>query len=164
MASALVGCGELWSEATVVLDAELCSVEDVRLAVQLFPRGWFSSGNRLLRGPDVPEDPSALLPMTLSAEEQVGGDLPARAAVLLPRAAWGQLAWVHLSWPAIPELGLEPAHTRTGVQACFHSDSNHNPAPAHTVYIHVHPLAEDRAQHLARQVGRSIVGPSENGW
>ncbi|MCX5409915.1 hypothetical protein OHA37_39510 [Streptomyces sp. NBC_00335] len=167
MAQLLVGCGELWENATVGLDAELCRVEEVLEALEVFPQGWYSGGDSLLRGVDLPRDATALaglLPMKLSVEEPVDSDLLERAAGVLRKASWGQIDWMALSWPAVPELDLGPEHARTGVQACFNSDADGNPATNHTVYVHVRPFTEERAQHLAKQIGHEIVGPSEQGW
>ncbi|MEU9032141.1 hypothetical protein AB0D46_32505 [Streptomyces sp. NPDC048383] len=172
VAELLVGCGDLPADATVNLDAGLSRVDDVRCAARLFPRALFPralfwGGDSYLRGPELPQDDAvlaSLLPLTVSMEAPVASDLLTRAAEVLSRATWGQLAWMALSWPAVPELGLEPEHARTGVQACFNINANHEPATAHTVYAHVHPQAGERAQHLARQIGHHITGPSEHGW
>ncbi|MDV9193755.1 hypothetical protein R6L23_37040 [Streptomyces sp. SR27] len=167
MAVSLVGCGELWEEASVDLDAELLRVEDVVRAREVFPQGWFSGGGEHFRGVDLPNDVgvlAGLLPMMLSVEEPVGSALLDRAPEVLRRAGWGQIAWMALSWPAVPELGLGPEHARTGVQACFGTDANHEPAPGHTVYVHVRPWEDERAQHLAQQIGHDVVGPGEHGW
>lgn len=167
VAVSLVGCGELWEWASVDLDAELLHVEDVIRAREVFPQGWFSGGGEHFRGVDLPDDAAMLarlLPMTLSVVEPVEGDLLERAPQVLHHAGWGQITWMALSWPAVPELDLGPEHARTGVQACFGADAGHEPAPGHTVYVHVRPHEEDRAQHLARQIGHDVVGPSEYGW
>ncbi|MFD3776361.1 hypothetical protein [Streptomyces sp. NPDC058612] len=167
VAVALTGCGELWEGASVDMDAELLQVEDVVSAREAFPQGWFSGGGEHFRGIDLPDDVvvlARLLPMTLSVVEPVEGDLLDRAPQVLHLAGWGQVTWMALSWPAVPELDLGPEHARTGVQACFGIDANHRPAPGHTVYVHVHPSAGERAQHLARQIGHRVVGPSEPGW
>ncbi|WP_327411900.1 hypothetical protein [Streptomyces sp. NBC_01233] len=162
-----MGDARAYPGATVDLDAELCRVEDVLKAREMFPQGWYSGGGWHFRGIDLPGDATALtgmLPLTLSVAEPVGSDLPERAAGVLPAASWGQIAWMALSWPAVPELDLGPEHARTGVQACFNSDANHEPAAGYTVYAHVHPFAGERAQHLARQIGHDVVGPGEHGW
>ncbi|WP_405942928.1 hypothetical protein [Streptomyces sp. NBC_00207] len=134
---------------------------------ELFPHGWYSGGGSHFRGTDLPCDTTALtsmLPLTLSVAEPVGSDLLEKAANVLPTASCGQIAWMALSWPAVPELDLGPEHARTGVQACFNIDANHEPTAGYTVYAHVHPLAGERAQHLARQIGHDVVGPGEHGW
>ncbi|MFD3940167.1 hypothetical protein ACFWSF_35660 [Streptomyces sp. NPDC058611] len=167
VAVALTGCGELWEGASIDLDAALLQVEDVARAREVFPQGWFSGGGEHFLGVDLPDDAAMLarlLPMTLSAVEPVEGDLLDRASQVLHLAGWGQVTWMALSWPAVPELELGPEHARTGVQACFGIDANHRPAPGHGVYVHVHPSAGERAQHLARQIGHRVVGPSEPGW
>lgn len=172
VAELLVERGELWVTATVDLDAGLSQVDEVRCAAELFPHSLFPlalfhGGGAYLRGPELPQDDAALaslLPLTLSVAAPVESDLLGRAPAILSRAAWGQLAWMALSWPAVPELGLGPDGSRTGVQACFSIDADHEPAVGHTVYVHVHPYAGERARHLARQIGHDIVGPSEDGW
>ncbi|MFD7324313.1 hypothetical protein ACFV9D_25010 [Streptomyces sp. NPDC059875] len=167
VAASLVECGELWEGASVDLDAELVCVEDVLKAREVFPQGWFSGAGSHFQGADLPEgaaELAGLLPMKLSVEEPVEGDLLERALDVLRGAGWGQIAWMALSWPAIPELGLGPEHARTGVQACFGIDANHEPATGHTVYAHVRPHEEERAQHLARRIGHDVIGPSEHGW
>ncbi|MEU7297081.1 hypothetical protein AB0A76_28415 [Streptomyces exfoliatus] len=167
VAVSLVGCGELSEGASVDLDAELVRVEDVVRAREVFPRGWFSGGGEHFRGVDLPDDAAVLaglLPMMLSVVEPVEGDLLDRAPEVLGQAGWGQIAWMALSWPAVPELGLGPEHARTGVQACFGADANHEPIPGHTVYVHVRPGEDERAQHLAQQIGHGVIGPGEHGW
>lgn len=167
VAVSLVGCGELSEGASVDLDAELLRVENVVRAREVFPQGWFSGGGEHFRGVDLPDDAAVLaglLPMMLSVEEPVEGDLLDRAPKVLRQAGWGQIAWMALSWPAVPELGLGPEHARTGVQACFGTDANHEPAPGHTVYVHVRPGEDERAQRLAQQIGHDVIGPGEHGW
>ncbi|MEU8776815.1 hypothetical protein [Streptomyces sp. NPDC048606] len=167
VAVALVGCGELREGATVDLDAELLGVEDVVTAREAFPRGLFVGGGEFLRGHDLPDDEallSRLLPMTLSVVEPVEGDLLDRAPRVLRRAAWGQVTWMALDWPAEPGFDLPPEYSDTGVQACFSADAAHDPAPGDTVYVHVRPYDQRRARLLARRIGHRVVGPPEYGW
>ncbi|MER5712212.1 hypothetical protein [Streptomyces sp. NPDC002122] len=167
VAVSLVGCGELQEGASVYLDAELFRVEDVVRARGVFPQGWFSGGGEHFRGVDLPDDAAVLarlLPMVLSVEEPVEGDLLEGAPEVLRQAGWGQIAWMALSWPAVPELDLGPEYSRTGVQASFGINANHEPASGHTVYVHVRPWEDERAQHLARRIGHDVIGPSEHGW
>ncbi|MEV5731427.1 hypothetical protein AB0N50_37725 [Streptomyces pharetrae] len=163
----LVRCGEVDEGAIVCLDAELCGIEDVLKARGLFPEAWFYHRRSDFRGAVLPDDAevlAGLLPMKLSAEEVLEGDILSKAVEVLPAAVWGQLAWMGLYWPAIPELGLDPEYSRTGVQACFNMDANYGPAMGHTVYVHVYPGEEDRARHLARLIGKDVIGPPEHGW
>ncbi|WP_351234285.1 hypothetical protein [Streptomyces sp. NPDC002133] len=167
VAASLVECGELAEGATVDLDAGLVRVEDVLKAREVFRRGWYSGSGEHFRGVDLPEDAgvlAGLLPVTLSVVEPWAGDLLERAPEVLRAATWGQIAWFALSWPAVPELSLGPEHARTGVQACFNIDANHEPVSGHTVYVHVRPDEGERAQHLARLIGHDVIGPSERGW
>ncbi|MEU5451918.1 hypothetical protein [Streptomyces californicus] len=167
VASSLVRCGEGHEGKTGYFDAELRDVDSVLTARDLFPGAWFSHGGADFRGADLPSDVAALaglLPMELDAENFLEGDVLSRAVTVLGSAVWGQLAWMALTWPAVPELGLGPEHARTGVQACFNIDANNEPVAGHTVYVHVHSSDEDRARHLARTVGQDLIGPPEHGW
>lgn len=79
-----MGDARAYPGATVDLDAELCRVEDVLKAREMFPQGWYSGGGWHFRGIDLPGDATALtgmLPLTLSVAEPVGSDLPERAAL-----------------------------------------------------------------------------------
>ncbi|MFE5940293.1 hypothetical protein ACFQ69_33580 [Streptomyces sp. NPDC056470] len=166
-AVSLVGCGELWEGADVDLDVELLRVEDVVRAREVFPQGWFAGVGEHFRGVGLPDDAAVLaglLPVRLSVVKPVEGGLLERAPPVLGRAGWGQVAWMELSWPAVPELDLGPEHARAGVQVCFGIDANHEPASGHTVYVHVHPYEDERAQHLARQIGHGVTGRGEQGW
>ncbi|MFD9604744.1 hypothetical protein [Streptomyces sp. NPDC059970] len=163
----LVRCGEGYEGETGYLDAELGDVDDVLKARNLFPDAWFSHRRSNFRGADLSDDAAVLtglLPMQLDAEEVLEGDVLSRAVEVLRPAVWGQLAWMALRWPAIPELGLGPEYARTGVQACFNIDANHEPVAGHTVYVHVYPGDGDRARHLARMIGKDVIGPPEHGW
>ncbi|WLQ38576.1 hypothetical protein P8A18_34195, partial (plasmid) [Streptomyces castrisilvae] len=167
VASELVRCGDRQEGKTGYFDAELRDVAGVLAARDLFPGAWFSHGGSDFRGADLPSDVAALaglLPLQLDAEDLLEGETLSRAVTVLGSAVWGQLAWMALTWPAVPELGLGPEHARTGVQACFNIDANHEPVAGHTVYVHVHPGDEDRARHLARTVGQDLIGPPEYGW
>ncbi|MER7722131.1 hypothetical protein ABTX99_35355 [Streptomyces flaveolus] len=167
VASDLVRCGEVDEGETVYLDAELRGIEDVLKARGLFPEAWFSHRRSDFRGVDLPDDAevlAGLLPMELAAEEVLEGDVLSKAVEVLPTAVWGQLAWMGPHWPAVPELDLGPEYSRTGVQACFTMDANHGPATGYTVYVHVYPGDDDRARHLARLIGKDVIGPPEHGW
>lgn len=166
-AVSLVGCGDLSVGAVVYLDAGLDRVEAVLRARELFPQASFSGGGSHFRGADLPggvSELAGLLPMTLTVEEPVSGDLVERAATVLREVSWGQISWMALSWPAVPGLGLPEERGRTGVQACFHVNAEGAPAVGHTVYAHVDPVEGERAEHLARQIGLKVVGPPEHGW
>ncbi|MEU1352117.1 hypothetical protein [Streptomyces sp. NPDC005795] len=166
-ASSLVRCGKGYEGETGYFGAELRDVDGVLTARDLFPGAWFSHGGSDFRGADLPGDTAALaglLPLQLDAEDLFEGEILSRAVTVLASAVWGQLAWMALTWPAIPELSLGPEYARTGVQACFDIDANHEPMAEHTVYLHVRPGDEDRARHLARTVGRGLIGPPEHGW
>ncbi|WUD70379.1 hypothetical protein OG937_45375 [Streptomyces sp. NBC_00510] len=149
------------------MDAELGDVADALKARELFPGALCSlGGSRLLAG-ELPKDPEAvarLLPGELSAEEVVGEDVLGRFLPLVASGARGQLAWMGLSWPAVPELGLDVEYARTGVQMCINSTAEHEPAVGHTVYVHVRRGEDERAHHLAHQVGQAVIGPGEEGW
>ncbi|MDX3574245.1 hypothetical protein [Streptomyces sp. ID05-47C] len=149
------------------IDAELQDVRDVMRARELFPEAVYTHRRSDFRGVDLPVGSAALaglLPMNLAAEEDLRGDVLSRAVEVLRPAVWGQLAWMGLSWPAVPELNLGPEYARTGVQACFNTDANLEPVTGHTVYVHVYPGDEERARHLARMIGKDVVGPPEHGW
>ncbi|PWJ02065.1 hypothetical protein DKG34_40655 [Streptomyces sp. NWU49] len=168
VASALVQCGEVRGDGTVCpdLDAELRDVDVALKARGLFPEARFFHRCSDFWSTELPDDAgvlAGLLPVELTVEE-VGEDILSRAVEVLRSAVWGQLAWMGLTWPAIPELDLGPEYARTGVQACFNIDANHEPVTGHTVYVHVYPGDEDRARHLARLVGKDIIGPPEHGW
>ena len=168
VASALVQCGEVRGDGTVCpdLDAELRDVDVALKARGLFPEARFFHRRSDFWSTELPDDAgvlAGLLPMELTAEE-IGEGILSRAVEVLRSAVWGQLAWMGLTWPAIPELDLGPEYARTGVQACFNIDANHEPVTGHTVYVHVYPGDEDRARHLARLVGEDVIGPPEHGW
>lgn len=165
VASALLRCGE-WG-GQVFLDAELVDVADALKARELFPGAWCSFGDSSLRAGELPEDPAAvarLLPGKLSVEEVVGEEILGRFLPLAASEAHGQLAWMGLRWPAVPELGLDVEYARTGVQMCINSTAEHEPAVGHAVYVHVRRGEDERAHHLAGQVGRAVIGPGEEGW
>ncbi|MFJ9856280.1 hypothetical protein ACIRVN_02110 [Streptomyces albogriseolus] len=166
----LVRCGEVDEGATVYLDldAELRGVDAVLKARNLFPEARFSHRRSDFWGTNLPDDAevlAGLLPMQFAAEEiSLEEDSRSRAVEVLRPAVWGQLACMGITWPAVPELDLEPEYARTGVQACFNIDANHEPVAGHTVYVHVYPGEEDRARHLARMIGKDVIGPPEHGW
>ncbi|MFV5998143.1 hypothetical protein ACNPQM_38685 [Streptomyces sp. NPDC056231] len=151
------------------MDAELARFDSVLRAHELFPEATYSSGDSFFHGEELPRDALALerlLPVRLSAEQEegVGRDALVGVVSLLEEAVWGQLAWMGVAWPAVPELGLGPEGARTGVQACFNSTAEYEPAVGHTVYVHVRPGEDERAHHLSQRLGWAVIGPSEEGW
>jgi hypothetical protein len=166
VASDLVACSEWW-DGSVFVDAELVRVEDVLRAGEVFPGAVYGSGESVFRAGELPDDVEGLarlLPVALKAEVDGGGGVPDRFVSLLNGAVWGELAWMGLAWPAVPEFGLGVEGARTGVQACFRSTATRALAAGHTVYVHVRPGHEKRARYLAEQAGQTILGPPEDGW
>ncbi len=166
VACALVCCSSS-PDRSVFVDAELTCVIEVMKARDMFPESFYTSGNVFLRAEELPQGPAELarlLPVTFSAETDERGELPCGTVLLLGGARCGQLAWMGVRWPAVPELGLGPEWARTGVQASFNSTADGEPAVGHTVLVHVRRGEDERAGHLARQVGQTLIGPEEEGW
>lgn len=169
VAFTLVQCSGPEGDGSVYVDAELARVDDVLKAYELFPDATYSSGNSFFHGGELPGNASVLkhlLPVRLSADQE---ECPAEGVLgtmvsLLEEAVSGQLAWMGVAWPAVPELCLGREVARTGVQACFNSTAEHEPAVGHTVYVHVRPGEDERAHHLAQQVRQAVIGPPEDGW
>lgn len=166
VARALVNCSSS-PDRSFFIDAELCSVAEVLKACELFPISFYTSEGSVIQAGELPrsaEGLEELLPVTFSAESDERGELPDGTVLLLAGASRGQLAWMGVSWPAVPELGLGFERARTGVQACFNSTADGEPTRGHTVLVHVRQGQENRAIHLARLVGRALIGPAEEGW
>ncbi|MFI6444956.1 hypothetical protein [Kitasatospora sp. NPDC050543] len=74
--------------------------------------------------------------------------------------------WHNMTWPCVPELGLEQEHKYAELQiACnSHDIFCETPTPEHTVFLHSRHGDDERVAWLASKVGAQIAGPSELGW
>ncbi len=76
------------------------------------------------------------------------------------------ILWHNMTWPAVPELGLDEEYKYAELQVASNSHTIHCEewAPEHTVFIHARPGHDERAAWLAAQVDAEVVGPPEFGW
>ncbi|MEU4345907.1 hypothetical protein [Streptomyces sp. NPDC023838] len=74
--------------------------------------------------------------------------------------------WHNMTWPRVPELGLEEEHKYAELEiACSSHDIYcETPAREHTVFIHSRHGDDGRVAWLASKVGARIVGPAQDGW
>ncbi|MFF7995325.1 hypothetical protein ACFZDG_36860 [Kitasatospora xanthocidica] len=106
-----------------------------------------------------------LLPLTLVLEDLPAGSVE-EAILDVVGSGPGSVSWHGFSWPAVPELGLEPRWKDAYVQISVHGHEvgRDTPTPDHTVFIHFREGDVARAAWLARQVGLRPIGPAECGW
>ncbi|WP_330176588.1 hypothetical protein OG875_25665 [Streptomyces sp. NBC_01498] len=107
------------------------------------------------------------------------GDFPAQVRLGVPAfeeaasalRAWADITrcyvlWHDMTWPAVPELGLDPEYKYAELEVACHSHDIHCEewTAEHTVFVHARPGHDDRAAWLAARVGARVVGPAEFGW
>jgi hypothetical protein len=78
----------------------------------------------------------------------------------------GGVLWGLHFWPPVAELdlSLEPNHAHLQLSINSVGIWATEPATGHTLYVHVHPSEECRAEWLAQSIGSRIIGPMEDGF
>jgi hypothetical protein len=145
----------------VDFDARVSSADVLTALLEVLPRAsWF--GEEGTGDSSEGDDPWAHLPVRLRGF----GQPPEKVQPFL-NAVGGSPAtvrWDFMGWPEAPEIGLGVGGARGAfVTLCMHVRDLEleEPAPDHTVFVHVKEIEAERAPWLAAQVGLSVIGDLE---
>ena len=143
----------------VDFEAWVSSADVLAALLELIPHAWWCAEGDRDGSSDQGDDPAAHLPVRLRgwamSPETVEpflkavGDSPAT------------VRWDFMGWPEAPEVGLGAGGTRGAfVTLCVNvRDLDlEEPAPDHTVFVHVKQVEAERAPWLAAQVGLGVIG------
>ncbi|WP_427919233.1 hypothetical protein [Streptomyces sp. cg40] len=134
----------------VDLEARVSSADVLAALLKLIP-----GAERWAEG----DDPAAHLPVRLR-----GWAMPPDAVEPFLRAVGespASVRWDFNAWPEAPEAGLGVGGTRGAfVTLCVNVRDLEleEPAPDHTVFVHVKQIEAERAPWLAAQVGLGVIG------
>ncbi|WP_433395602.1 hypothetical protein [Streptomyces sp. CA-146814] len=154
----LLGIADL-QDLEVDFEVLVSSAHVLTPLLKLFPDAeWWAEGGR--GGSSAKGDePSTHLPVRLRSwapsPEAVGPFLGARGD------SPATVRWDFMGWPAAPEVGLGCGGARGAfVTLCVnaHDLELDEPAPDHTVFVHVKQVEAERAPWLAAQVGLRVIG------
>lgn len=147
----------------VDFEARVSSADVLAELLQLIPDAEsFSEGDRGDGSPDDGADRTAHFPVRLR-----GWAMPPETVEPFLKAVGespASVRWDFDGWPEAPEVGLGSCGTRGAfVTLCVNvRDLDiEEPAPDHTVFVHVKQIEAERAPWLAAQVGLSVIGDLE---
>ncbi|MFF2412802.1 hypothetical protein [Streptomyces sp. NPDC058092] len=147
-------------ELEVDFEARVSTTRELERLSGVMPNAdWWSYGADRHGSSRNGDSPSECLPIIMSrwcmAQEAVAafltvvGNVPA------------MVRWDFSGWPEAPEVGLGPGGTRGAyVTVCVNARDLYleEPAPDHTVYVHVKQVEAQRAAWLAARVGLEVIG------
>lgn len=119
---------------------------------------WWAEGARE-GSSEAGDDPLTCLPVRIRAWA-----LPPETVPALLQAAAGSPAtvrWDFSGWPPAPEVGLDACGTRGAfITLCLNVRDLElaEPAPDHTVFVHVKQTEAERAPWLAAEAGLRVIG------
>ncbi|MGW3917208.1 hypothetical protein ACWEBX_37810 [Streptomyces sp. NPDC005070] len=171
-------------DASVDVDVELRTLEDVLRARSELPDAWFRKEDTedWVRDPSDPTglhvgvhaprlstDPAFLserLPLWASMLDQPVGSIEDRFTAVAGRHV-AEIRWSSLGWPEVPERGLYADFKHAEVSVLFNAATRDLDArtDGHTVLVHVrhrgivNGYEERHASWLAEQVGQTVIGP-----
>ncbi|MBK3578260.1 hypothetical protein JHN63_31545 [Streptomyces sp. MBT65] len=146
----------------VDFEAQVSSADVLAELLELIPNAeWFAHGDRD-GSPDDEADAAARFPVRLR-----GWAMPPETVEPFLKAVGegpASVRWDFDGWPEAPEVGLGICGTRGAfVTLCVNvRDLDiEEPAPDHTVFVHVKQIEAERAPWLAAQVGLDVIGDLE---